>query len=244
MSTFTSGVLFDEFPEPAREPVELRIGPRQRLKASEEPVDELRLAADQALFPFFPFAVAPSTAAGRVLLRHFVVPAFELTLRSPQHIDPALERRLQGLARRRGELPEGGHQEAHRRPPLAVELAGLVVAVLQVALHFPGERDLGLRGLEREDHRLRDAVEDLVALRVRHEVLPVPDDHLRERQVREALQALGRPVDEVRPQEVEHVAEVIVVARMRRRGQKDRVLGLLLLAQVLGRARTSERPAS
>ena len=118
--------------------------------------------------------------------------------------------------------------------PSAVELAGLVVAVLQVALHVPGERDLGFRGLEREDHRLRDAVEDFVALRVRHEVLPVPDDHLRERQVREGFQALVRPGDEIRPQKVEHVAEMVVVARMRRRGQEDRVLGLLLLTQVLG----------
>ena len=49
-----------------------------------------------------------------------------------------------------------------------------------------------------------------------------------------ALQVLGRPVDEVRPQEMEQVAEIIVVARMRRRGQEDRVLGLLLLAEVLG----------
>ena len=41
-------------------------------------------------------------------------------------------------------------------------------------------------------------------------------------------------IDEIRPQEMEHVAEMIVVARMRRRGQEDRVLGLLLLTQVLG----------
>ena len=45
---------------------------------------------------------------------------------------------------------------------------------------------------------------------------------------------LGRPVDEIRSQEMEHVAEVIVVARIWRRGQEDRVLGLLLLTQVLG----------
>src|SRR5271157_2479497 len=74
----------------------------------------------------------------------------------------------------------------------------------------------------------------LPALRVRYEVLPVPDDHLRERQVREAFQALVRPAAEIRPQEVEHVAEMVVVAGMRRRGQEERVLGLLLLAQVLG----------
>ena len=48
------------------------------------------------------------------------------------------------------------------------------------------------------------------------------------------FKSLGRPVDEVRPQEMEQVAEMIVVARMRRRGQEDRVLGLLLLAEVLG----------
>src|SRR5208337_3865339 len=93
------GRLLDELPELPREPVQLRIGTRPRFETSEEPVDELCLAADQALFPLLPPRGRAPDGSHRVPVGHFVVRALDCTLHSLQHVDPALERRLQGLAR-------------------------------------------------------------------------------------------------------------------------------------------------
>ena len=149
MSTFTSGVLARRSLSPLANPSSFESGPgnasrRARSSSTSFASPRIRLA---------PFAVAPPTPLAAFSSSTSAFPPSSLLCFPCSTSTRCLERRLQGLARRRGELPKGGHQEAHRRLSLACRACRPRRSRASGSSSLSGERDLGFRGLEREDRR-------------------------------------------------------------------------------------------